>query len=135
MKFRSYLVVVAFGLFVLNAGCSLTSTPSGTVMNSLRYLEKGEIEEAAKLFSTGYINKHGGLLKVTSIEAASARAVKEKGGYKSLGIVQEAIFEDLADVTVKAIFLDNTEIGVKFKLIKENGEWKIDDHGLYNLQV
>lgn len=131
MKSRSYLVVIAFCFFVLNVGCGYpTSTPSGTVMNALRYLEKGEIEEAAKLYSTGYINKRGGLPKVKSDDAASAREMKEKGGFKSLEIVQEKTFGDLADVTVKAILPDTTERNVDFKLIKENGKWKIDDFDL-----
>jgi hypothetical protein len=127
MKFRSYLTVVVC-LFVFNSGCSyLKSSPSETVTNLLRYVERGEIEEAAKLYSSDYINKHGGLPKVKSDHAANARQLKEKGGMKSFEVVKEEILGDLADVIVKTTSPDKIEMTTKVKLIKEGGAWKIDD--------
>lgn len=128
MKLRSYIAGVVICLFVFNSGCNnRASSPSGTVTNLVRYIERGKIEEAAKLYSSDYINQHGGILKVKSDHAADARQLKEKGGMKSFEVVKEEILGDLADVTVNTTSPDKKEITVKVKLIKEGGAWKIDD--------
>jgi hypothetical protein len=128
MQIRNSVAVMSLCLIVLSCGCSyLSSGPSDTAVNFFRHVERGEIGDAAQLYSSGYINTHGGPDKVKSDLADLARTLKEKGGVKSIQVTKEEVYGELADVTIKVVLLDGTERSNTAKLIKESGAWKLDN--------
>jgi hypothetical protein len=110
MQIRNCAAVISLCLVVLSCGCSyLSSGPSDTAMSFFRHVEKGEIGDAAQLYSSGYINTHGGPDKVKSDLVDMARTLKDRGGVKSIQVTKEEVFGELADVTIKVVLPDGTE--------------------------
>ena len=115
--------VVLFILMLSMVGCSLFNPgPSQVVKNFFQYVEKGDVENAAKLFSKQSAQTFGS--KLSSIMAYQVSTIKSKGGIMSID-TQETITGDVAKVTYKVTFNNTATEDGSFDLIKENGEWKI----------
>lgn len=123
MKKTKMRAVVLFLLMLSIAGCSLFNPgPSQVVKNFFQYVEKGEVENATKLFSKQSAQAFGS--KLSSIMAYQVGTIKNKGGIKFID-TQENITGDVAKVTYKVTFKNNTTEDGSFDLIKEDGAWKI----------
>lgn len=104
-------------------GCSLFKpSPSKVVKNFFQYVEKGEVENATKLFSKQSAQSFGS--KLPSMMAHQVGIIKNKGGIKSID-TEESITGDLAKVKYKVTYSDTTVEDGAFDLIKEDGDWKI----------
>ncbi|ACF44458.1 nuclear transport factor 2 family protein [Pelodictyon phaeoclathratiforme] len=90
--------------------------------NFFQYVEKGEVENATKLFSKQSVQSFGS--KLPSMMAHQVGIIKNKGGIKSID-TEESITGDLAKVKYKVTYSDATVEDGAFDLIKEEGDWKI----------
>jgi len=114
------------------AGCSLLSTPAGTVKKFLTAGEKGDAEAMTQLFSQRAIDKLGIERIRTNNQQFSdnARAAIDASGKMHM--------EDIKETTIatgkRVSFLYRSEKGnqsirLVFDLSKQNGGWKIDNIG------
>ncbi len=123
MKKRRMRAVVLFFLMLSIVGCGLFNPgPSQVVKNFFQYVEKGEVENATKLFSKQSAQTFGS--KLSSMMAFQVGTIKRKGGITSID-TKENITGDVAKVTYKVTFRDTTTEDGTFDLIKEDGAWKI----------
>src|SRR5437773_1514638 len=107
MKIRSHLVTIIICITAVSSGCGyFSSKPSDVVKSQFQHIERGEIEEAAKLYSSAYVSGHGGMTKVKSDLSDLSRELKAKGGLKSFEVIKEETFGDLANVTTKIVSQD-----------------------------
>jgi hypothetical protein len=122
---RVLLVLALLELLTINPGCSLSAKPSKSVEALCRAVESGDVDRAASFFSSGFINKLGiGALK-ESLSRATAE-LKEHGGIKSIKVLKEEVVGDVAEVTIEITRGDSIASSVHYKLIKDQGAWKVD---------
>src|SRR6266404_1125730 len=120
-----FLTIALIGLLNVGNGCNLSVGPSRTVETFIRTVERGEVDRAATFFSSGFINNRGiGPLKEDLSRVASD--VKEHGGIKSIKILKEDLVGQVAEVSVEITRGNGYVAVVRYKLIKEQGAWKID---------
>src|ERR1051325_9763333 len=116
-------VVTAIICVAVVGGCGyFSSKPSDVVTSYIRHVERGEIEEAAKLYSNALVSREGGMTKVKDDLSNVCRELKAKGGFKSFEVTKEEVFGDLADVSTKVAVQGGEERTATIKLTKENGE-------------
>jgi len=121
---RFVLVIALIGL-VLSGGCNLSASPSKRVEALCRTVERGDVEKAETFFSSGLISRMGiGPLK-TDLTNASLQ-LTDDGGIKSIKVLKEDIVGDVAEVTVEVTRGNGNGATVHYKLIKEQGAWKVD---------
>ena len=112
-------------LTLATAGCGLFSAgPGATSTAFYRHLEKGEIEAARQMLSSGFVAQLGEQ-KVRSALEQGAREISEKNGIKSIDIEREDVQGELATVSVRVTYGNDSNDTQNLKLSKENGEWKI----------
>src|SRR5207302_2613232 len=58
--------------------------------------------------------------------STSSLEIKQHGGIKSFAVLKEEIVGDVAEVSVQITRGNDNVIAVRYKLIKEQGSWKID---------
>lgn len=122
---RVLLVLALLELLTINPGCSLSAKPSKSVETLCRAVESGKVDRAAAFFSSEFINKLGiGALK-ENLSRATAE-LKEHGGIKSIKVLKEEVVGDVAEVTIEITRGNGNVSPVHYKLIKEQGVWKID---------
>jgi hypothetical protein len=122
---RVLLVLALLELLTINPGCGLSVKPSKSVETLCRAVESGDVDRAASFFSSGFINKLGiGALK-ESLSRATAE-LKEHGGIKSIKVLKEEVVGDVAEVTIEITRGDSIASLVHYKLIKDQGAWKVD---------
>ena len=88
-------------------------------------MEGGEVERAATFFSSGFVNQ-GGIQALKKNLTRSALELKEHGGIKSIKVLKEDVVGDVAEVTIEITRGDNNTTSARYKLIKDQGVWKID---------
>jgi len=127
MKIKLLLLTIA-----CLAGCSLLSTPAGTVKKFLAAGEKGDAEAMTQLFSQKAIDKLGLERIRTNNQQFSDNA---KAAMQASGKLH---MEDIKETTIatgkRVSFLYRSERGnqsirLVFDLSKQNGTWKIDNIG------
>jgi hypothetical protein len=122
---RILLVLALLELLTINPGCSLSAKPSKSVETLCRAVESGDVDRAASFFSSGFINKLGiGALK-ENLPRATAE-LKEHGGINSIKVLKEEVVGDVAEVTIEITRGDSIASLVHYKLIKDQGAWKVD---------
>jgi hypothetical protein len=90
-----------------------------------RTVERGEIEKAMGFFSSGFMSRQGiGPLK-EDLSNVSVE-LKEHGGIKSIKVLKEDIVGEVAEITVEIARGNGNLTTVRYKLIREQGAWKID---------
>ena len=116
-----------FVLFVLAAlavvGCG-ASGPADTVEHFYRYVEAGEVDAAADLFSdqvTALINRE----KLKTGLAEQTREMKEKGGIASFEILSEDITGQVADVRIRVEYGNGESEEQDIHLTEVDGDWKL----------
>ncbi|MBZ8180865.1 DUF4878 domain-containing protein [Oscillatoria salina] len=124
MKRRKFvLTAIIAGTSVLVYGCFNTG-PAGTVKQFYRSLEAGKVENAANMFSSTVV-KTMGIDKLKTGLTQGVREIQEKGGIKSIKILNEDVVGEVAEVTYTIEFANGTTETETTKLVKENDEWKI----------
>lgn len=107
------------------SSCSFSGKPSKTVESLCRAVERGEIDRAMTLMSTGFVARQG-IDSVKQSLSQSSLELKEDGGIKAIKISKEDVVGDVAEVSAE-ITRGNGLVGfARYKLVKEQGEWKID---------
>jgi TonB family protein len=127
----NFLIVTT--LAIVLTGCSfLFSGPSATVKKFMAAAEKGDSETMTKLFSSKAIEKIGidTIKKNNQSFAETSKRARDTGGTYSMNQLKEVRTGDTARVS---FFYQNDKktdsVKMVFALIKEGGEWKIDDIG------
>jgi hypothetical protein len=83
------------------------------------------VEKAGTFFSSGFVSRLGiGPLK-TDLTDASLQ-LKNDGGIKSIKVLKEDVVGDVAEVTLEVTRGNGNMATVHYKLIKEQGSWKVD---------
>src|SRR5712692_7845983 len=122
---RFLLGLALLALLSMCAGCNFSGTPSKKVEEFCRAVERGEIERAIGFFSSGFVSKQGiGPLK-EDLSNVSVE-LKEHGGIKSIKVLKEDIVGEVAEITVEIARGNGNLTTVRYKLIREQGAWKID---------
>lgn len=91
----------------------------------IRTVERGDIDQAATYYSQGFISRQG----IDTIKESLRQAalwIKKDGGIKSIEVLKEDTVGDVAEVTMKITRGGGDSSVVYYKLIWENGDWKID---------
>jgi len=117
------------GLLCWNVACNYSGKPSTVVEDLGRTLERGDTDKALSFFSTGLVNKLGiASLKANLVQ--STTELKEHGGIKSIKVLSDDEVGDLAEVRVEIHRGNGDVTKARYKLVKEQGAWKIDDVSL-----
>ena len=90
--------------------------------NIFARLERGQFEEATELFSS---RARQNLPEIKSLIATVPEAIKNSGGV-TVQIVNEQIIGETASVTFDLRYGNGQIEHVKYKLIKEDGNWRCD---------
>src|SRR5438874_801938 len=117
-------VAIAAAL-VSTAGCGFRRRPSTVVEDFCRTIERGDIDRAAAFMSQGIVGRQG----IDSIKDSLRQAtlwLKNDGGIKSIKVVKEDTVGDVAEVTLEITRGAGDSSIVYYKLIREQGDWKID---------
>lgn len=124
MNLRFTLTTAAVVLLAVVA-CTVSPSPSKTVDSLCRTVERGDVEKAATFFSSGLVSKRGiGPLK-TDLTNTSFE-LKDHGGIKSIKVLKEDVVGDVAEVTIEITRGNGDIASVHYKLIREQGDWKVD---------
>ena len=116
------VIAVALGSML---SCSFRRKPSTVVEDFCRTIERGEIDRAAAFMSQGIVGRQG----IDSIKESLRQAtlwLKNDGGIKSIKVVKEDTVGDVAEVTLEITRGGGDSSIVHYKLIREQGDWKID---------
>ncbi len=109
--------------------CGFSNKPSKVVTNLARALERGEIDQASGFFSRTVVERNGiGPLKENL--AQTTAELKEHGGVKSIKVLSEDEAGDLAEVVVEIERGNGIVTKARYKLVREQGAWKINDVSL-----
>lgn len=122
---RFLLGLALLALLSMSAGCNFSGAPSKKVEDFCRTVERGEIERAMVFFSSGFTSRQGiGPLR-EDLSNVSVE-LKEHGGIKTIKVLKEDIVGDVAEITVEIARGNGNLTKVRYKLIREQGSWKID---------
>jgi hypothetical protein len=109
-----------FGL----TGCA-GSSPTATVKNFYKYVEREQYDKAASLFSSQALNTYG-IQKLQSMLQMQAEQIKQAGGIKSFKVTDQTIVNDQAVVYFELTTGNGSVTPGSVNLVKEDGDWKID---------
>lgn len=124
--FSRIVVIVAFvTAFGMIGTCGFRKKPSTVVKDLLRTIERGEIDQAATYNSQGFTSRNG-IDYIKESFRQTALWIKRNGGIKSIEVLKEDTVGDVAEVTMKITRGGGDSSVVYYKLIWENGDWKID---------
>jgi hypothetical protein len=122
---RTFVTLICVGLAGCLASCNWSAKPATVVQDVYRAIERGEIDRAMTFMSQGFISRQG----IDSVKQGISQAafnLKNDRGIKSLKVVKEDTVGDIAEVTVEITRGNDSTSAVHYKLVKENGAWKID---------
>jgi len=122
---RFLLGLALLVLLSMKTGCSFSAKPSKSVETLCRAVESGEVDRAATFFSSGFISKLGIEALKENLSRATAE-LKEHGGIRSIKVLKEEVVGDVAEVTIEITRGDSNTSSVRYKLIKDQGAWKVD---------
>ncbi len=114
-------LILGFGL-ILMTSCG-ASSPSETAEKYIRFVEKGQIEDAMRLFSHETM-KEESLGAIRAGCESRARAIEKLEGIKNLKIVRETVIDEFAEISFE-IEYGLIESDLSLELVKENGKWKL----------
>jgi len=122
---KAMAIVTLLAVLQLCAGCNSVLSPSKTIETLYRTVERGDTAHAAAFFSSGFISRQG----IDSLKrdiSNSSLEIKDHGGIKSLRTLKEDVVGDVAEVSIEVTRGNGDVVTVQYRLIKEQGEWKID---------
>jgi hypothetical protein len=118
-------IVVTVAVLASIVSCGSRKKPSTVVEDLCRTVERGEIDQPARFNSQGFISRNGIDSTKESLRQ-TALWIRHDGGIKSIEVLKEDAVGDVAEVTVKITRAGGDSSVVYYKLIWENGDWKID---------
>lgn len=114
-------------LLLVFAGCNLSNSPSQTAKSWIDLTEKGNTDEAMKLFSNKAMQERGAKLKtMTSSHVKEIERLQKAGKTFSVEKVEEKITGETAKVSLIYRAGENDSLQTTFDLIQENGSWKVN---------
>jgi hypothetical protein len=119
---RAGSLVWQFAVLAL-LGCA--SSPSATVTGFYKDLEAGRVESAMGRLSTHLKSQLGADKLKAALEEASLET-KKKGGVADFRVTSEVVTGEVAEVEVSMKYGNGSTDTDKVKLVKEEGDWKID---------
>jgi hypothetical protein len=122
---RMLVAVGAITVLATIVGCGFRKKPSAVVEDLCRTVERGEIDQAAAYMSQGFVSRQG-IENIKESSRQTALWIKRAGGIKTLTVLKEDTVGDVAEVTMKITRGGGDSSVVYYKLIWENGDWKID---------
>lgn len=122
---RIVVVVAVVGLLASTVSCGFRKKPSTVVEDMIRTVARGDIDQAMRFNSQGFISRNGIDYLKESLRQ-TALWIKHDGGIKSIEILKEDTVGDVAEVTMKITRGGGDSSVVYYKLIWENSDWKID---------
>jgi len=129
MKKMSAIIGFAIiSLMFFTTSCSGPSTPGAALKDFNYAMEKGNTDEIISMLNGNEKEMtEEDKAKLTALFGAGKEEIAKKGGIKSIEIIEETISEDgnSAKVKAKTTFGDGTEDEGTSKLIKVDGDWKI----------
>ena len=132
MKKLQLLLALAVACMVAFTACSSSSSDSskGVVKAYLDNVIAGKYEKAVTSF---YFKEEMSQAEMKGLAAKLEEGYGKEGGLKSYEIISEEITKaeeeggvDKAKVEVKLFYKDGKEEEQTMKMVKHNGEWKID---------
>jgi hypothetical protein len=118
-------LVMAFAVMTLvSCGGGGGNTPTKTVKNYFDDIKAGKYEKAMEYYNVD----ESGMAQLKMLAGKHEEAMNEKGGITSTEIISETISEDgeTATVEAKVTYGNGTVEENTFKLVKADGEWKLD---------
>ncbi len=125
MKRRKFILITFFSSSSLILSSCFKPSPAKTVKKFMGLIEKGEVNEAMTLLS-GNVTQFLGEEKTRLTLYKGTKSIQKKGGIKSYKVNDEIVTGDFATVKLTLIFKDETKDNIETKLIKKDGEWKIN---------
>ena len=122
---RVVVIAAVFGVLGPMADCGFRKKPSTVVEDLCRTVERGEIDRAASVMSQGFITR-AGIDNIKESLRQTALWIKNDGGIRSIKVLKEDTVGDVAEVTVQITRGGGDSSVVHYRLIREQGEWKID---------
>lgn len=132
MNTRRIPRVFLISLLVLGTTCSSASpshSPSQTVRTYWSNFEKGDAEANLNLCSKRFLSAYPevGVSQVKEGFKTFSKYINDRGGIRSIEIQKEDILRDTAEVTAMVKRGDQGYWEISYKLVKEDGAWKIDE--------
>jgi hypothetical protein len=91
----------------------------------VRKTERGEIDQAAAYMSQGFVSRQG-IDNIKESLRQTALWIKNSGGIQSIKVLKEDTVGDVAEVTIQVTQGGGDSSVVHYRLIWEQGDWKID---------
>jgi hypothetical protein len=112
-------------LLTLVLNCGVQEKPSSVVESMCRTTERGEIDSAAAFMSQGMVTREG-IDRIKESLRQTALWIKNDGGIKSIKVLNEDTVGNVAEVTIEVTRGGGDSSVVHYRLIREQGDWKID---------
>lgn len=124
------IVVIVSAISVLGsvATCTARKKPSTVIENLVRKIERGEIDQAATYMSQGFVSRQG-IDTIKDSLRQTALWIRREGGIKSFKVLKEDTVGDVAEVTIQVTRGGGDSSVIHYKLIWEQGDWKVDAVG------
>lgn len=120
---RKCLALFVIFIFMGILGCG--SSPSGTIKDFYKYVEKGEVNKASDLLSKPgkeLMNQLGG---ANNALIKTNEDISSRGGIKNIEILNEDTKGDISNIKCQITYGNGSTKIDSEKLIKEDGKWKI----------
>jgi len=122
---RMIVIVLAVSVLAAIVSCGFQKKPSTVVEDLCRTVERGEIDRAAALMSQGFVSRQG-IDTIKESLRQTALWLKNDGGIKEIKVLKEDTVGDVAEVTIQITRGGGDSSVVHYKLIREQGDWKVD---------
>ncbi|HNX04622.1 MAG TPA: DUF4878 domain-containing protein [Opitutales bacterium] len=117
------IIACALACLIFSACGGTQSSPSGTIKAFASFLEKGDAKSAVELIDPAVVAQPEMKQKLQSLVAMGSGEIKNKGGIKSIEIVNEKVNGDTATVSVKYTYGNGTTDSESQDLVKVDGKW------------
>jgi len=110
---------------IVFAACHAGPSPAATVKDLVRTTERGDIDQAAAYMSQGFVSRQG-IDTIKESLRLTTLWIKNDGGVKSIEVLKEDSVGDVAEVTIKLTRGGGDYSVIHYRLVREQGRWKID---------
>ena len=135
LSFGGFIVIVAaamIGRWLFGGGSGLDCGhsppgPSETVRRHIELADEGNVDCAFQMLSRRQMNSQGGPKFVRGLIVVWISAIHDQGRLTGVEIVRQSVVGNAAMVDVKLSLEYGGTRERSYGLIREDGEWKIDD--------
>ena len=126
---RITMLVALMALVSMMVSCSGGggSSPSAVAKNFVQKIEKGDVDAAVKMLDGADEATAEEMEKMKAFLAEGTKQMAEKGGIKSIEVIDETINEEgnEAKVKTKIVYGDGTTDESSSNLVKKDKGWKV----------